>query len=344
MMRLSIIIPMYNAEPFIRKCLESCLDQDFPAEEYEILLVDDGSTDGGPAVAEEVALEARAARKAAVRIFGQENAGPSAARNKALGVAAGEYVWFVDADDWIRPRCLSELLSLADGFDILAFGATNYMAVEKGLAVHDVFAYPDNRDTTGREKFLHMNERLKVCPPFHLFRRKFLQDHDLLFPVGILHEDAQFTPEAVLLASSLRTVTGTYYGRLIHPGSTMQSITPKRIRDLHTVACNLQAFKQEQAMDTPLSKAFDSYLANVLNQSSKLTLQFAEAAPALRRQLFHDQNLFVSGMSWLPGAMCNSIQLKYRLEGLLLRLFPNRMTQIYRFLTGFRRLLARFWK
>ncbi len=335
-MKLSIIIPMYNAEPYIRKCLESCLDQDLPADDYEIIVVDDGSTDAGLSVAEEVAAGARREGKAAVRIFSQENAGQAVARNKALTRAAGEYVWFVDADDWVESRCLGRLFALASGFDILAFGAANYRISEGGLVVQDVFAYPENRDTTGREHFLRMNERIKVCPPFHLFRRRFLADHSLEFPAGIFHEDAQFTPEAVASASSVRMVTGTYYGRLIHTGSTMRSINPKRIRDLHAVIRNLQIFKQSRQMDAALVRAFDSYLANVFNQSNKLTLEFAQADPGQRHRLFRDQNLAVSRMPWLQEVLCNSLQLKYRLEGRLLRLFPGKAVQVFRFLLRFR--------
>lgn len=352
MTRLSIIIPMYNAEPYIRKCLESCLDQDLPPEDFEVIVVNDGSTDAGLSVAEGLAAAARSEGKAAVRLFSQENAGQGAARNRALAVAAGEYVWFVDADDWIEPQCLGTLLALAHGFDILAFGAVNYVASEGKLQVHDVFEYAENRDSTGREHFIRLNERIKVCPPFHLFRRQFLQEHSLAFPEGIFHEDAQFIPEALLLAVSVRITTGVYYGRLIHVESTTQSVKPERIRNLHAVVRNLQRFKMLHCPDAVLTRALDSYIANIFNQSNKLTLEFARCAPALQGarlrtgrcavvhtralRLFQEQNAAAAGMPWLPGVYCNSLQLKYRVEGFLLKCFPKQMVRIYRTLLFFK--------
>ena len=335
-MKLSIIIPMYNAEPYIRKCLASCLDQDLPFTEYEIVVVDDGSGDGGPAIVEEVAAVAASEGKAMVRVLRQAIAGQGAARNRALEIAEGDYIWFVDADDWIRSRCLAELLSLAEGFDVLAFGATNYAVSEGNLVAQDVFSYPEDRVTTGREHFIRVNERVKVCPPFYLFRRTFLLDHSLRFPVGLFHEDAQFTPEAVLLAGPMRITRGTYYGRLIRAGSTMQSLNFNRIRNLHSVAANLMEFKVSQKMDTTLGRAFDSYLSNIVNQSNKLVLHFSRIAPERREELFREQNAWVAGLPWLPGVLCNSMQLKYRLEGWLFRIFPRKMMQIYRFLLFFK--------
>ena len=115
-----------------------------------------------PAIVEEVAR--RHLRGRLCPGLGQANAGPGAARNRAIEIAGGDYLWFVDADDWIRSRCLVELLSLAEGFDVLAFGATNYAVSEGNLVAQDVFSYPEDRVTTGREHFIRVNERVKVCP------------------------------------------------------------------------------------------------------------------------------------------------------------------------------------
>ena len=101
---ISVIVPVYRAEAFLKTCTDSILGQTW--EDLELLLVDDGSPDRSGALCDEIA-----AADSRVRVFHQENSGVSAARNLALGKAAGDYVYFVDSDDWIAPNTLETLLS-----------------------------------------------------------------------------------------------------------------------------------------------------------------------------------------------------------------------------------------
>ena len=103
---LSIIVPVYNAEKWLHRCVDSLLDQELPSEDYEIILVDDGSKDASPQICDEYA----AAYSGLVRVIHQPNGGVSMARNAGLDAAVGEYVMFVDADDYIEPNCLHEIV------------------------------------------------------------------------------------------------------------------------------------------------------------------------------------------------------------------------------------------
>lgn len=103
---ISVIIALYNKEPYLRACLDSVLAQTLRADEYEVIVVDDGSTDAGPAVLAEYVDRGR------VRSITQPNAGPSAARNTGLAAATGEFVVFVDADDTVSPHLLAHLLGV----------------------------------------------------------------------------------------------------------------------------------------------------------------------------------------------------------------------------------------
>ena len=105
MKQLSIIVPVYNAERWLRRGVDSLLNQDLPREDYEIILVDDGSTDDSPRICDEYL----AAHPGLVRVIHQPNSGVSMARNAALDAAVGDYVMFVDADDYIEPNCLKEV-------------------------------------------------------------------------------------------------------------------------------------------------------------------------------------------------------------------------------------------
>ena len=101
---ISVIVPVYRAEAFLKTCTDSILGQTY--HDLELLLVDDGSPDRSGALCDEIA-----AGDSRVRVFHQENGGVSAARNLALGKASGDYVYFVDSDDWIAPNTLETLLS-----------------------------------------------------------------------------------------------------------------------------------------------------------------------------------------------------------------------------------------
>ena len=94
MEKISVIIPVYNAEKTIRRCLESIMSSEY--EEYEVILIDDGSTDNSVSIISEFAN-----RNRRIKIFTQPNSGPSAARNKGLTLAEGEIIAFVDSDDYV---------------------------------------------------------------------------------------------------------------------------------------------------------------------------------------------------------------------------------------------------
>ena len=109
--KISIIIPVYNAEKHLRQCLDSLLNQNIPMEQYEIIGISDGSRDGSLAI-----LQEYAEKYPNVIAVGKENEGVSATRNKGMDLARGEYVWFIDADDWIARDFLgnSGILELLD--------------------------------------------------------------------------------------------------------------------------------------------------------------------------------------------------------------------------------------
>ena len=121
-MKLSIIIPVYNVEKYVEKCLRSCAEQDLPSDEYEIIVVNDGTKDSSLEIVERVAKD-----YSNIAIISQENAGLSAARNKGLSLAKGEYIWFIDSDDWIEKNCLQKIIRkcFEDGLDVLGICAAN---------------------------------------------------------------------------------------------------------------------------------------------------------------------------------------------------------------------------
>ena len=134
MVKLSFIVPVYNVEKYLRKCVISLVHQDF--ENYEVILVDDGSTDGSSKICDEL-CETISDERLAIRVIHQPNAGVGAARNAGLKVAKGEYVCFVDSDDYWEPNVLGTLMAQVERekLDVLRFDYRNVRLVrDEGIS------------------------------------------------------------------------------------------------------------------------------------------------------------------------------------------------------------------
>ena len=177
---LSIIIPVYNVERYLAECLDSCLEQDIPHDDYEIICVNDGSTDGSAAI-----LERYAGENPNIQVITQSNNGLSAARNAGLDAARGEYIWFVDSDDFIRKNSLAQLRRVVTEkpVDKLTFG---YYAFGNTLSA----AEREQADTGTLQPTTTLRGRI-VCDS--LYRRIFLNEHNLRFlPELRFAEDGPF--------------------------------------------------------------------------------------------------------------------------------------------------------
>lgn len=234
---LSIVIPVYNVEKYIGKCLESCLNQDLDDNNYEIIVVNDGTPDNSMNIVADYQL-----KRSNIRIIERQNGGLSAARNTGLNAARGEYIWFVDSDDTIEENCLGSLVKTAGEkkLDVLCFGL-NLVYSDNHT---DIFTIPheaSGKVYDGKQFICRVNMPGSGCVA--LFRKEFLINNDLKFMEGILHEDQEFTPRAYSLAKRISFVDRPVYFYYQREGSIMKSIRDvKRCRDLLTVADSLYSF------------------------------------------------------------------------------------------------------
>ena len=236
-MLISIIIPVYNVERYLSQCLDSVLNQSYDGD-YEVICVDDGSTDGSPAI-----LEEYAGKSDKIKIIRQENRGLGGARNTGLRAARGRYVWFVDSDDWIEQEALATLAKSIGDEDIVCFNGRRYF--EDGTV-----EIPDSGieegNLTGWEYYgryaLSKRNFHFVCVVLRIYRREFLLADGLFFEEGIYHEDNLFTPIVCYYAASVRVIPDILYVYRIRQGSITQSFTDKRIFDTIKVANRLAEF------------------------------------------------------------------------------------------------------
>ncbi len=216
--QLSIILPVHNARPYLGECLRSLAPQ-LEDRRIELIVVDDGSTDGSAGIAEAFA---RGMREGSVRLIRQENRGQGHARNRALAMARGEYVGFVDADDRTEEGMFPVMLDAA-----LRLGAD--------MVVCDYYIF----DGSGRKRTVrYLDTRREAVDPavvksavfatgFSLWnrivRRELFAEADAAFPEGMAFEDLAVVPRLVARCRRLVNVSQVLYGYRVHPDSTVHS-------------------------------------------------------------------------------------------------------------------------
>lgn len=237
--QFSIIIPVYNVEKYLRECLDSVLNQSYTGR-YEVICVNDGSTDGSLAILLEYAKN-----YPDLNVVDSENGGTASARNIGIRNAKGEYIWFVDSDDWVERnslQILAEYLSYSKP-EVLCFNGKLYHE-EDGREEHDE-GIVESR-LTGWDYYnkyaLQSRKFHFVCVVLRLYKREFLLKHELFFEVGILHEDNLWIPQMCYYAESVISIPNSLYVYRIRAGSKMQTVSEKKVFDIIRVANKLSEF------------------------------------------------------------------------------------------------------
>lgn len=312
---ISIIITVYNKAEYLPRCLESCLNQqEVPAGSYEVIAVDDGSTDESPAI-----LGEYVAKWPFLRVITQPNAGLSVARNNGVAEAKGAYLWFVDADDHIAPDAVKTLLAQESAMpDVVAFRAqTEGEKEERNLLPPGMYA----------GQALLRGNLFEDCAPFYLFRKEFLRDWRLSFYPGICHEDAEFTPRMLYVASEVSVCEKVLYHVSPAPNSLGRHPSLKRAYDLVTVADSLADFCQQHQMRPEVADVFSFRISKALNNALSIIVMFDDNEQKSFDSHLYDHKYLFGEMGGLK---------KYRLERVLFRLFPQHVVEVYRYMKGIR--------
>lgn len=221
--KISVIVPVYNVEDYLKACLLSISNQ--TVENIEIIVVDDGATDSSGAIADQYAKD-----DSRVKVIHQLNGGLSAARNTGLDYASGEFVCFIDSDDWIEPDYLEVLLDALIKFeaDIAVLKMKKIRDYEQITELTEKNDHWDLMDRQVAMKNLFMNNKIGYSSNNKLFRSKLFSD--LRFPVGRLMEDMATT--YLLIDRSQRIVVNQSekYHYFQSPNSILRgSFNPKRL-------------------------------------------------------------------------------------------------------------------
>ena len=210
MKKLSFILPCYNVERYVADCLDSIYAQDLPEDEYEVICVNDCSTDG----TREVIVRYAEHHSNLTHIDHKENLTAGGARNTGINAAQGEYIWFVDPDDMVKSKMVSEVCELAHEaqLDILMF---NFDAVyENGEFMTSVKLFGDSEVMNGQDFTLTYfpGQFSELCIIWRcLFRTRFLKENNLSFPQMRKAQDVVFLWKATLTASQMQSIDKLAY-------------------------------------------------------------------------------------------------------------------------------------
>lgn len=242
MPEVSIIIPVYNVIKYFEKCMESVLSQKM--RDFEVILIDDGSTDGSGALCDRYAAED--GRVSAVH---QSNAGLAAARNAGLACAAGNYVCFIDSDDYVSPDCLEKSLAAAKRHqaDLVIF---DYDFVDETGSM--LFRYHAGLEPDRLLTLKTTPELINVSPSScnKLYRKALFERAEACFPEGRLYEDLATTPKLLPGASAVYLPESLYY-YVNHKGSIMRMAVPdpeRRYRDRVFAVDSVRAYYAEKGL------------------------------------------------------------------------------------------------
>lgn len=284
-MNVSVIVPVYNVQKYLRQCLESLIAQTM--SDFEVLCVDDGSTDDSSAILSEYAQ-----KDSRFHIITQKNAGQSAARNHAVEKAQGKYLFFLDSDDWIEPDALEFCFKNAEkqNSDILIFEFHTHYEQPEMKNIFTDFSPSHQHDgiLNGKDLLIQLwnNHNYIAAVWKHFLRRDFYIKAGLHFREGIIYEDELFCLECNLSAEKAQYFHKQLYNYRIRTGSTVtQKFTARNLISMGTVYLEAAKFLKnhpEYALLPEIRRIQDGWLYKsnkIMSELSAEEIRLAAEAP-----------------------------------------------------------------
>lgn len=281
MKKLSIVVPVYNVEKYLDDCMQSIYNQSLPLEVFEVIVVNDGSVDRSGDI-----LKKYAGIYSNLVIIEQENQGQSVARNRGLEYAIGQYVFFMDSDDFISENSLGSLLEKAieNDLDILRF---DYIYVdEEGKELNKKTNRKARQSYSGLlidgySLYENIYNQEFFC--LSLLKREFLFFHSLQYLEGVYYEDVEYAIKLAYYAKRVMYVDASIYAYRQRSTSTIYTFNKKKIADIFYAISCLMPYTE----DPVLSKRFRVIVKrNITNLMSYALFRIAEFVPAGERKVF----------------------------------------------------------
>lgn len=254
--KISIIVPVYNVEHELSRCVDSILNQSY--SNIEVILVDDGSTDRCPSICDAFVMKDRR-----VRVIHKPNGGLSSARNAGLREASGEWILYVDSDDYILNDSCERLIAVGAKYDcdIVSADAIREFNGGREYMVHGSLA--DGKCYPSRDFIIKTVKPCEWYAPawLNLYKRSFLIENNLFFVEGLLHEDMEMQPRVFLAAKTVAYCAYPFYRYVDRASSIMNaSKVDERVTAMEWIYSNWKS-KFEAIEDGELARALNGHLA-----------------------------------------------------------------------------------
>lgn len=237
---ISFIIPAYNAEPYLKECLDSIYRLDTRGRGFEVIVVNDGSTDGTADL-----LTTYQQRYADLQVVTQENKGQGAARNVGMRLARGKYLCFVDADDCLYAAQIPVEMMERWKADIFS---VNILQIDFEGKRSPYRRYIPEYEVMMKARSFMQGRNLQPCVYGYFWRRDFLQERMIVFPEGIFHEDEEFVVRAFVGADTFVALNVDWYERILRRESTTTTVDVQKqqlhLRNMVTALQHLECLAQ----------------------------------------------------------------------------------------------------
>ena len=262
MVKISVIVPVYNCEDYIEESIKSILNQSF--KDIEVICVDDGSTDDSLNILKELSMQ-----DTRLKVFTQENQGSSVARNNALEKASGDYIYFFDADDYIVDDCLEKIYNNAinNDSDIVIFKydqyKEGYFLKHSEQDIEKQFSKTDFTNFT----FDCYDYRIRAfkgpfAPWFKFYKKEFLDKYDFEFPPGLNHNDVPFHVKTILKASKISFIPEYLYHYRIDNPNSISNTRLKNFKDIFSIIKIVEDFLKDENLLEEFEKEFEYFTIN----------------------------------------------------------------------------------
>lgn len=314
-MVLSIIIPVFNVEDYVERCILSTQNQDVAQSEYEVVIINDGSTDRSLEIVQNISSNYRN-----VAVYNKSNGGLSSARNYGITHSNGTYIMFLDSDDWIATNCLQKLICQlkSEQPDCLGICSANV----EGSKYARRFSYKGLTPIIGKD---YLKGMFSPCATFSIWRREFLKQNNIYFMEGIYHEDYEFTPRAYYLAQRMSFTNDIIYFVYQNPNSITRTVNPQKSFDL-IERVSLSLYNFSKGVDRNYQYLFYDLIAVAINNALDM---ICECNCIDQRKL----NLSMHKRAYLYDCLMMSDIIKYKFEACLFKLFPSCPLAIYKIIT-----------
>lgn len=259
MINVSIIVPVYNTERYLRRCLDSLVNQTL--EELEIILIDDGSTDTSSQIMKEFNIKYHDR----VNVYTKENGGQATARNMGIQKSNGKYVGFVDSDDYVDTKMYETMFKIAEQNQSDLVECRYRYLCEEGKRIKEYRARGDIRQYKD-QKDMFINPQVSPCNK--LFRRDVLMHSAVDFPEGLIYEDTGFYIKTIPYIKKEYYVNEYFYYYFLRTSSTMNANKNKKVGNIFPVLTNILDFYKNNNFYETYQKELEYFCVKILLCSS----------------------------------------------------------------------------